>query len=123
MLFRLSFLGCLLVLCPAARGQEPFRFPEGKHGKGELKYRNDLPVLIVQGTPEEMGEQIGVLAVKPAAAKMKALVKDAVQKRVGRVGWPLLVKTCTALFEKFPEELWPLMGEKRAIAADWTPGS
>jgi hypothetical protein len=104
MLFRLSFLGCLLVLCPAARGQEPFRFPEGRHGKGELKYRNDLPVLIAQGTPEEIGEQIGVLAVKPAAAKMKALVKDAIQKRVGPVGWPLLVTACTGLFAKFPPE-------------------
>ena len=96
MLCRLSFLGCLFVLCPAARGDQPFRFPEGKHGKGELKYRNGLPVLIAQGTPEEIGEQIGVLAVKPAAAKMKALVKDAIQKRVGPVGWPLLVKTCQA---------------------------
>ena len=104
MLFRLSFLACLLVLCPAARGQEPFRFPEGKHGKGELKYRNDLPVLIAQGTPEEIGEQIGVLAVKPAAMKMKALVKDSIQKRVGPVGWPLLVTACTGLFAKFPPE-------------------
>jgi len=33
--FRLSFLACLLILCPAASGQEPFRFPEGKHA-GEL---------------------------------------------------------------------------------------
>ena len=104
MLFRLSFLVCLLVLCPPARGEEPFRFPEGKHGKGELKYRKDLPVLIAQGTPEEIGDQIGVLAVKPVAAKMKVLVKDAIQKRVGPVGWPLLVKACTGLFEKFPPE-------------------
>jgi hypothetical protein len=104
MLFRLSFLGCLLVLCPATRGSEPFRFPEGKHGEGELKYRNGLPVLIAAGTPEKIGEQIGVLAVKPAAAKMRALVKDAIQKRVGPVGWPLLVKACTGLFKKFPPE-------------------
>ncbi len=36
--------------------------------------------------------------------KMKALVKDAVQKRVGSVGWALLVKACTGLFKKFPPE-------------------
>jgi hypothetical protein len=104
MVFRLAFLGCLLVACPAVAGEEPFHFPEGKHGKGELKYLDGLPVLIAAGTPEEVGEQIGVLAVKPAAVKMKALVKDAIQKRVGPVGWPLLVRTCTGLFEKFPPE-------------------
>ena len=104
MLFRLYFLGCLLALCPAARAEETFRFPEGKHGKGELKYRNGLPVLIAQGTPEEIGEQIGVLAIKPAAVKMKALVKDGIQKRVGSVGYPLLVTACTGLFKKFPPE-------------------
>lgn len=104
MLFRLSFLGCLFVLCPTARGGEPFRFAEGKHGKGELRYRNGLPVLIAQGTPEEIGEQIGVLAVKPAAARMKAMAKGAIEKRVGPVGWPLLAKVCTGLFQKFPPE-------------------
>ena len=35
--------------------------------KGELKYRNGLPVLTVEGTPEEIGEQIGVLAIKPGS--------------------------------------------------------
>jgi hypothetical protein len=104
MLFRLSLVGCLLILCPAARAGEPFRFPEGKYGKGELKYRKGLPVLIAQGTPEEIGEQIGVLAVKPVAVKMKALVKGAIEKRVGSVGWPLLVTASTGLFKKFPPE-------------------
>src|SRR5205823_7470068 len=46
---------------------EPFRFPEGKHGKGELKYRNGLPVLVLEGTPKEIGEQEALLAVKPGS--------------------------------------------------------
>jgi predicted choloylglycine hydrolase len=48
------------------RAQTPFRFPEGKHGNGELKYEKGIPILRVEGSSEEMGEQIAALAVKPA---------------------------------------------------------
>src|SRR5262245_46982923 len=43
----------------------PFRYPEGRHGRGELRYVNGLPVLRLNGTPAELGEQAGILAVKP----------------------------------------------------------
>jgi len=49
-----------------AQRAEPFRYEAGKHGKGELKYVEDIPVLILQGIPEQMGEQSGVLAVRQA---------------------------------------------------------
>ena len=45
---------------------KPFRYPEGKCDKAELKYVNGLPVLTVEGTPEEMGAAVGTLALKPA---------------------------------------------------------
>jgi hypothetical protein len=86
-----------------ARADEPFRYPEGKHGRGELAYRNGLPVLVAVGTPEEIGTQIGTLAVKPVAARLEALVKGSVQERAGPA-WPVLVKVCEALFQKFPAE-------------------
>jgi hypothetical protein len=65
---RACFAFCVLV-CVAglARAAGPFRFPEGKHGKGELKYISGVPVLVHAGTPEEMGEQMAVLGLKPAA--------------------------------------------------------
>jgi hypothetical protein len=44
----------------------PFRYPEGRHGAGELRYINGLPVLTVGGGPEEVGEAVGALAVRPA---------------------------------------------------------
>jgi hypothetical protein len=44
----------------------PFRFPEGWHGTGELRYVNELPVLTAAGTPEEIGAAVGVLAMQPA---------------------------------------------------------
>ena len=41
-------------------------FPEGKHGKGELKHVHGMPVVVVRGTPAEIGEQLGLLTVKAA---------------------------------------------------------
>jgi hypothetical protein len=53
-----------IVVClaqPLLQAGEPFRFPEAKYGKGELRYINGLPVVILVGTPEEIGEQMRVL--------------------------------------------------------------
>ena len=55
------------LLVPDVVSAQPFRFPEGKHGKGELRYINEMPVLLVYGTPEEIGEASAVLALKPAS--------------------------------------------------------
>jgi hypothetical protein len=92
----------LIALAPlAARAEEPFRYPEARHGRGELKYRNGVPVLTVAGSPAEIGEQVGTLAVRPIADKV-GLIKEF----AGRVGpaWPVLVRACEGLFRKFPPE-------------------
>jgi hypothetical protein len=91
----------VLSVLAAAPAGEPFRYPEGRHGKGELKYRKGVPVLVVAGTPEQMGEQIGVLAVKPLAPHI-GLVK----KYVENFGpaWPVLVRICEGLFRQLPDE-------------------
>src|SRR5437660_870613 len=71
----LGVLACAVLVPLAAAGEPapggeafapPFRYPEGRHGKGELKYVRGIPVLVVGGTPDEMGEAVGALAVKPA---------------------------------------------------------
>jgi hypothetical protein len=93
----------LSLAAPVMWADEPFRFPEATHGKGELKYRSGIPVLVAVGTPEEIGEQIGALAVKPVAGKMKALVDDVLKDKVGPA-WPIVVKACEGLFKQFPEE-------------------
>src|SRR5262249_35551286 len=59
----------LLSFAPfaAAGDAQPFRFPAGREGKvSELKYVGGVPVLVAEGTPEEIGEAVGKLAVKPA---------------------------------------------------------
>jgi hypothetical protein len=62
-------LACaLLAACVlAAPGQTapPFRYPEGTQGQAALRYVNGLPVLLVAGTPEEIGTAAGALAVRP----------------------------------------------------------
>lgn len=57
-----------VVVCGgfAAAAEPKPAFPEGKHGKGELKYANGMPVVVVRGTPAEVGEQLGMLTVKVA---------------------------------------------------------
>src|SRR5262249_47284022 len=61
----LVLLSFLLPAAPARAGDES-PFPDGKHGAGELKHVNGVPVLVVQGTPEEMGQQAAALIAKPA---------------------------------------------------------
>jgi len=56
----------LSVLAPVAPAAEPFRYRAGEHGKGKLTHLDGVPVLILQGSPAEMGEQTGVLAARQA---------------------------------------------------------
>jgi hypothetical protein len=88
---------CPLIFTPIAKADDGFRFPEARHGKGQLKYHQELPVLVVEGSPREIGEQIGVLAVKPIAAEYKVLV----QKNTDRLGpaLPLLFDLTERLFK------------------------
>jgi len=50
----------------APAGDAVATFPDAKHGKGELTHIHGMPVLTVRGTPTEIGEQFGLLAMKNA---------------------------------------------------------
>ena len=43
-------------------------FPEASHAGGTLRYIQGVPVVTVTGTPDQIGEQFGVLAIKNAPA-------------------------------------------------------
>jgi len=65
--FRGRSIGAVLLLVfavSAARADGQRAFPEARSGNGELKYINDLPVLIVSGTPEEIGRQKAELTAR-----------------------------------------------------------
>jgi hypothetical protein len=104
---RLSFVIVLAVGCavPTVRAGEPFRYPEAKHDKGELRYCNGLPVLVVEGTPAEIGEQMAVLGVKPAA-RLSNYPKEVLSFLATPVGmqalWPVIVERGKRLLENFP---------------------
>jgi len=56
----------LSVLAAGAPGAEPFRYRAGEHGQGKLTHIDGVPVLILRGSPAEIGEQTGVLAARQA---------------------------------------------------------
>jgi predicted choloylglycine hydrolase len=65
------FILVLPVVAAWADPKPPFHYTEGKYGKGELKIINSLPVLTVEGTPVEMGEAVGKLALAPGKRAME----------------------------------------------------
>lgn len=98
-MFRAAFVA-LIVAAPALAA-EPKSFPTGRHGKGELKYIDGVPVLILRGSPAEMGEQYGKLAVA-AAPDLDGLharfLKDSGQEKK----YPYIVALSGKLKSNFP---------------------
>ena len=92
----------LLALAPLARADTPKTFPAAKHGKGELKYVGTVPVLTVRGTPAEMGEQFGKLAIAGApdlGGFHERFLKDAGQEK----RYPLIEAMSKTLKPSFPK--------------------
>lgn len=99
--------GLLVVLTLAAapvRAAEPFRYPEAKCGtSGELKYINQVPVLVASGTPEELGETVGTLAVKPGLHATD-YPRDILKQNHMDLAWPLLLFSGRNLLKQAPAE-------------------
>jgi len=92
-----------LVVVAPARAADPFRFPEKEHGKGKLKYTNGVPVLVVEGSPEEIGDQVGTLAAKPAD-KILNYPKDLLDRFKVPLGWQVFYKAGTGMLPQFPAD-------------------
>jgi predicted choloylglycine hydrolase len=103
-IFHAGVLAVLLGLVGGpVSGQEAFHFPAGKHpGGAELKYVNDLPVLIVSGTPDEIGTGIGALALKPGARVLE-YPHDLLRVLKLAGSWDFFVGTGRGMFKRFPE--------------------
>jgi predicted choloylglycine hydrolase len=102
----LLLISLALVWTPARAG-EPFRFPEGKHGLGQLKYLSGIPVLTVEGSPEEIGEQLAVLSGKPSSRLLtfpQELISHVATPAGKKLLWPVCVKEGQALLENFPPD-------------------
>lgn len=90
----------------AWKPRPPFRYPEARHGKGELKYLHGLPVLTLAGTPEEMGEQMGILALRPALAELNIdhFVEEHFQGIIAQQSLAWLKAMAHLLGTRFPKE-------------------
>jgi isopenicillin-N N-acyltransferase like protein len=103
--FRTLVLTSLLALAwtGGASAEEKSKiFPEAKFKGGELRVLSGVPVLVVQGTPEEMGEQFGELAVKPTKKLLGKI--NGFTKSLGIEGvFPYLLKAGAGMFKQFPE--------------------
>src|SRR5205823_12969305 len=99
----LSSFVFLALVTAAARAEQPSPYEANRAGKGELKFISGLPVLLVEGTPEEIGEQVAELTKKP----LHRLLEFPRQylKRFGfESAWPALVQASKAMVPQFPPD-------------------
>ncbi len=102
----IRWLGLAVVLglawtCWAGAG-EPFRYPESQHGQGELRWINDLPILIVTGENEAIGQQIGALALRHAQ-RLPHYPKDLLRAFKMDWSWPTLLGMGKRMLPQIPE--------------------
>lgn len=99
----LILLSVVQVFSTAVLAQEVFRYPEATHGKGALKYIAEVPVLLVEGSPEEIGEQLGVLALGPASPLTK-LGDELLEANGWQQVYAVILKTGNILLPQFPAD-------------------
>lgn len=102
-MFRSGFVG-LFLLAATATAADPKSFPAAKHGNGELKYVEKVPVLVLRGTPAEMGDQFGKLAVANAPdldGLHARFLKDSGQER----RYPIILTLADKLKPNFPAHI------------------
>jgi isopenicillin-N N-acyltransferase like protein len=88
----------------AVRAAETHYYVEGQSGNGELKYINDLPVMIVDGTPEEMGRQAAALTgdvIKKLSDYPRKLIQ---QRKDGQERLTKCTKMCRSLLPQLSDD-------------------
>src|SRR5262249_35674686 len=101
--WRFLLVTCIAFIPLSARADQPFRYTEGKFGKAELRYVNDLPVLVVEGTPEEIGEQVATLTKEPLKRLLEyapVLLKEFRQEKQ----LPMLKLVGKSMLPQFPPD-------------------
>lgn len=116
---------CLILLISGAAARvgcatEPFRYPEGRSGPAELKYVQGLPVLVLSGTPAEIGHQKAALLA--GATQRMAQYPQELLRQIGRYDrWPELLRRGQTLLPQFPADHRAEL-ESFAAAAPLDPG-
>jgi hypothetical protein len=100
----LIFIVSLTYSFPFTQAAEPFRFPEAKYGKGELKYVNGIPVLILEGTPEDIGQQMRILTRSASPYLATYPMKFLKTKGPSRPDWATLIQLGKHMLDNFPPD-------------------
>lgn len=108
--------GCLVlgvVLATSAGASEPAsgrrepaagrRFAESVHEGGVLRYLDDVPVMVLSGSPEDMGEQHAML-VAHAAREIIEYPKDLLRRYHVEAAWPLVAAASRLMVTRLPED-------------------
>jgi isopenicillin-N N-acyltransferase like protein len=100
-LFVLSFSTGLIISIPAAAqaAEKSVKYPVGKKGNGEIRTVNGVPVMILAGTPEEMGRQQGQLVGKFIAPLLK-YPRTFLKRNRMDAQWPLIVGVSNILLTR-----------------------
>src|SRR5262249_24507758 len=100
---RLALLALVALPVPSLLAQTPFRFPPATHGKAELKYVSGLPVLAVGGTPDEIGEAVGSLALRPGS-RVLTYPRGLLHALKLDQTWRFFLGTGKGMFKRFPAD-------------------
>ena len=98
-----SLLLLVLSVASAARAGEDRIFQEARSGNAELKYINDVPVLTVAGTPEEIGRQKAALTAD-AAKKLADYPRQLVERSNQKDRLPKCMEMCKAVALQIPAD-------------------
>jgi isopenicillin-N N-acyltransferase-like protein len=99
----IAAVACVLLITCHAQAEPPFHFPEGKCPHGELKYINEIPVLTVDGSPDQIGTAVGSLALKPGK-RMAGYPVDVLRElHLTALRWPLLYMG-RLMVKQFPQD-------------------
>lgn len=103
-MFALRVLVLATALPCVALAEEPFRYPPGKVGdKAELKYQGNVPILRVEGTPEEIGTAVGKLALKPGS-RVLGYPRELLKWRKVDGLWNVFRGAGKSLYKHFPDD-------------------
>jgi len=110
---QLLVLICLAPVVVGASAADDSPYRARQIGGGELKIINGLPVLIVRGTPEEIGRQKAALTSE-AVGFLSGYPKRLLEQFGRGATWPKMVERGHALLPQFPPDY---RDELKAFAA------
>lgn len=99
---------CVLMLTPAVlacdgvAAEEPLRFPTGNTGPARLQYVHGLPLVELEGTPAQIGQQHAKL-FGDSLVPLLQFPKIVVAKHGGAQAWPLVTGMGRLLLRNAPE--------------------